>query len=131
MDLEGYRPRCRKESDRTEGLTSFLFIKYFAQSLSSGQLFVTLCTVAHQDPLSMEFSRQDYWSGLVFPIPGALPDPEIELVFPQIPATCVSSISCTGRWILYHGAICGTLSVPQIIFNSIPSPLCSSYQIFL
>ena len=35
--------------------------------LSRVRLFVTLWTVAHQTPLSMEFSRQDYWSGLSFP----------------------------------------------------------------
>ena len=35
-------------------------------------------TVAHQAPLSMGFSRQQYWSGLPFPSPGDLPDPEIE-----------------------------------------------------
>ena len=32
-------------------------------------LFVTLCTVAHQAPLSMGFSKQEYWSGLPFPSP--------------------------------------------------------------
>ena len=36
--------------------------------------------VAHQAPLSMEFPRQDYWSGLPFPTPGDLPDPGIEPV---------------------------------------------------
>ena len=38
----------------------------------------TLCdpwTVAHQAPLSMGFSRQEYWSALLFPSPGDLPDP--------------------------------------------------------
>ena len=43
-------------------------------------LFVTLRTVAHQAPLSMEFSRQEYWSGLPFPSSGDLPDPEIKPV---------------------------------------------------
>ena len=37
-------------------------------------------TVAHQAPLSMKFSRQGYWSGLPFPIPGELPDPGIKPV---------------------------------------------------
>ena len=37
--------------------------------LSRVYLFVTLWTVAHQAPLSMEFSRQKYWSGLPFPTP--------------------------------------------------------------
>ena len=47
--------------------------------LSRVQLFVTPWTVAWQAPLSMEFSRQEYWSGLLFPSPGDLPDPGIEL----------------------------------------------------
>ena len=34
------------------------------------QLFMTLCTVAHQAPLSMGFSRQEYWSGLTYPLQG-------------------------------------------------------------
>ena len=41
-------------------------------------LFVTLWTVAHQAPLSMGFSRQEYWSGLPCPPPGDLPDPGIK-----------------------------------------------------
>ena len=45
--------------------------------LSCGPLFETPWTAAHQAPLSMEFSRQEYWSGLPFPLPGDLPDPGI------------------------------------------------------
>ena len=44
----------------------------------------TLWTVACQAPLSMEFSRQEYWSGLPCPPPGDLPDPGIEPVFPSL-----------------------------------------------
>ena len=40
--------------------------------------------VACQDPLSMEFSRQEYWSGLSFPSPGHLLDPGIEPVSPAL-----------------------------------------------
>ena len=47
-------------------------------SLCHVRLFVTPWTVAHQIPLSMEFSRQKYWSGLPFPSPGHLPNPGIE-----------------------------------------------------
>ena len=50
-----------------------------AQSLSCVQLFATPWTVAHQAPLFMGFSRQEYWSGLSFPSPWDLPNPEIEL----------------------------------------------------
>ena len=41
-------------------------------------LSATAWTVARQAPLSMGFPRQEYWSGLLFPSPGALPDPGIE-----------------------------------------------------
>ena len=44
------------------------------QLLNSVHLFVTLRTVAHQAPLSVEFSRQKYWSKLPFPIAGDLPN---------------------------------------------------------
>ena len=50
------------------------------------QLFVTPWTVARQAPLSMGFSRQEYWSGLPCPPPGALPDPGIERVSLRSPA---------------------------------------------
>ena len=48
------------------------------KSLSHVRLFVTPWSVAHQAPLSMGFSRQEYWSGLPFPSPGDLPDPGTE-----------------------------------------------------
>ena len=54
------------------------------------QLFSTLWTVARQDPLSMGFSKQEYWSGLPCPPLGDLPNPGIEPRF----------LHC--RWILYH-----------------------------
>ena len=43
-------------------------------------------TVTPQTPLSMEFSRQEYWSRLPFPTPGDLPNPGIELATPVCPA---------------------------------------------
>ena len=49
-----------------------------AQLLSCARLFAAPWTVAHQAPLSMEFSRQEYWSGLPFPSPGVLPHSGIE-----------------------------------------------------
>ena len=45
---------------------------------------VTSWTIAHQAPLSMEFSRQEYWSGLPFPSVGDLPDPGIKLTSPAL-----------------------------------------------
>ena len=55
-----------------------------AQLLSCVQLIVTLWAVARQAPLSMGFSRQEYWSGLPCPPPGDLPDPEIKPVSPSL-----------------------------------------------
>ena len=52
-------------------------------SFSHVQLFATPWTTAYQAPLSMGFSRQEYWNGLPFPSPGDLPNPGIE---PRSPA---------------------------------------------
>ena len=60
---------------------------------SSVQLCVTLQTIARQAPLSMGFSRQEYWCGLTCPPPGDIPNPGTELV---------SQVSYTGRRVLYH-----------------------------
>ena len=61
------------------------------KSLSHVQLFATPWTVAYQAPLSMGFSRQEYWSGLPFPSPGDLPDPGIELGSPTLWADALTS----------------------------------------
>ena len=53
--------------------------------------FATLWTVGLQVPLSMEFSRQEYWSGLPFPSPGDLPDPGIEPGSPALWADALLS----------------------------------------
>ena len=52
--------------------------KVKVKSLSRVQLFVTPWIAAHQAPLSMGFSMQEYWSGLPFPSPGDFPDPGIK-----------------------------------------------------
>ena len=57
-----------------------------AQSLSRVRLFVTPWTVVQQAPLSMESSREEYWSKLPFPPLGDLPYPGIELASPASPA---------------------------------------------
>ena len=49
-----------------------------AQSFNQVWLFASAWTVACQASLSMEFSKQEYWSGLLFPSPGDLPDPGIK-----------------------------------------------------
>ena len=62
-----------------------------AQPLSRVQLFVTSWTVAHQAPLSMEFSRQEYWTGLPFPSPGDRPKTRTEPLSPALAARFCSA----------------------------------------
>ena len=57
------------------GITIFVAV---LSRFSSVSPCVTLWTVAHQTSLSMAFSRKEYWSGLLFPSPGDLPDQGIE-----------------------------------------------------
>ena len=61
------------------------------KSVSRVRLFATPWTVACQAPLSMAFSRQEYWSGLPFPSPGDLPDPGIEPWSPALEADTLTS----------------------------------------
>ena len=53
------------------------------KSLSRVQLFATPWTVVYQAPLSMDFSRPEYWSGLPFPSPGIFPTQGLNLGFPH------------------------------------------------
>ena len=53
-------------------------MKVKVKSLSHVRLLATLWTVAYEVPPSIGFSRQEYWSGLLFPSPGDLPNPGIE-----------------------------------------------------
>ena len=61
------------------------------KSLSCVRLFATPWTVASQAPLSMGFSKQEYWSRLPFPSPGDLPNPGIEPGSPTLQADALSS----------------------------------------
>ena len=70
--------------------------------LSRVRLFATPWTVAHQAPQSMEFSRQDYWSGLPFPSPADLPNPGIEPGSPARQADALPS-EPPGRSIIVIG----------------------------
>ena len=86
-------------------------LKVKVKSLSYVPLFVTPWTVAHKAPPSMEFSRQECWSGLPFPSPGDLPDPGIEPGSPVLQAdglshqgsscsVCCNSDVLTAHWTL-------------------------------
>ena len=62
------------------------------------QLFETLWTIAHQAPLSMGFSRQEYWSGLTCPPPGDLPDAGIKTMPLQSPASGGGFFTSSATW---------------------------------
>ena len=86
--------------DNVQEMDKFLEIRavgcVMLSPFSRVRLFVTLWTVAHQAPLSMGVSRQEYWSGLPFPPPGDLPDPGIEPASPTLQAGSLS-MSHQGR----------------------------------
>ena len=101
----GFNP----ESENIETLLHDMCCTY---SLSPAWLCATPWTVAHQAPLSMGFSRQEYWRGLPFPPPGDLSDPGIELT---------SHFSCIGRRVLYHYLYLGSFLVCHsfTVFSSV------------
>ena len=76
------RPKCIKKKKY------WIHIAAVVQSLSHVQFFATPRAVAHQAPLSMWFPRQEHYSGLPFPPPGDLSDPEMES----------ASVSMSGRF---------------------------------
>ena len=62
------------------------------------QLFVTLWTVTRQPFLSMGFSRQEYWSGLLCPPSGDLPDPGSEPASLTSPALAAGLFTASATW---------------------------------
>ena len=101
--LVSYSPWDHKELDMTKWLTPFGMLLLLSPFICV-QLCVTLWTAAHQAPLSMGFSRQEYCSGLWCPLPRDLPDPGIKPRSPELPvhslplsyqgSPCIQSISC-------------------------------------
>ena len=69
-----------------------------AYVLSHVPLFVTPWTAARQAPLSTEFTKQEYWSGLPFTASGDLPDPGIEPVSPVSPALAGGFFTTEPTW---------------------------------
>ena len=71
---------------------------------------MTAWTLAHQAPLSMEFSMQEYWSVLPFPSPGDLPNPGIKLGSPSLQADSLPSElpgKLTAKFKIYGEFPCG------------------------
>ena len=69
------KPQLR---NRLSCFTILLVVYRYILKVKLLGLLATTRTVAYQDPPSMGFSRQEYWSGLPFPSPGDLPNPETE-----------------------------------------------------
>ena len=79
--------------------------------------FATPGTVAHQAPLSMGFSRPEYWSGLLFPSPGDLPDPGIESRSPALQADSLPT-EPPGKWLPTLVNVCISRSVMLTLHDS-------------
>ena len=88
-----------------------------AQSL---QLCLTLWTVAHKAPLSMGFSRQEYWSGLPCPPPGDLPNLRIK------PPSLMSSALASG----FFTTCCTTWEAPMISCKSLKNHWKIAFSLF-
>ena len=74
------------------------------------QSYLTLWTVAHQAPLSIGFSRQEYWHGLPRPPPGDLPDPGIESVSLMLLELAGGFFTITSTWKAYSTSLLQLLS---------------------
>ena len=87
-DLNG---QLSKENAQMANKHTKRYSTLLVKSLSHIRLFATSWTVAYQAPLSMGFSRQEYWSGLSLPSPGDLPDPGIEPGSPALQTEALPS----------------------------------------
>ena len=93
-------------------------------SFSHVWFLVILWTVAHQAPLSMGFSRQEYWSGLPCPPPGDLPNPITEPASPTLQVDSSPPLS-------HLGSTLDSIASLNISFTFLPPCLCTSYSLFL
>ena len=98
-DMSPPLENCSDLSFQWQSSSNLLALPYLKNEedvcmLSHVQLFVTSWTVIHQTPPSMEFSKQEDWSGLPFPSPGDLPNSEIE------PISFASPVLAGGSFIL-------------------------------
>ena len=97
---------CRKRSETGKGLFQRLFrtLACMLSLFGCVRLFVIPWSVARQVPLSMEFFRQEYWSGLPHPFPGDLPDPQIKPESLMCPAMAEGFFTSSATWELIEGS---------------------------
>ena len=100
-------------------------------------LFVTPWTVAHQDPLSMGFSRQEYWSGLPCPPPGDLPNSGTEPVSLMSPVLAYRFFTTSTTWeVCIHMSDCQSWFLKNISWHKwikiflVASSLYNSFSLF-
>ena len=90
-------------------------------TLGCVRLFTIFLRVACQAPLSMGFSRQEYWSGLLFATPGDLPDPGMEPV-------SLASPALAGRFFTAASGkprvLCTSIKVNTKLYRILPDPSC-------
>ena len=79
------------------GVRNYILDTFTLKSLSRVRLFAIPWTIAHEAPPSVGFSSQEYWSGLPFPSPGALPNPGIKPGSPALQANAFSSVQSLSR----------------------------------
>ena len=95
---EGQRARMHKRATGSEAPEAPWMPTCMPSCFSLVWLCATLWTVAHQAPLSVGFSGQEYWSGLPFPSPGDLCDPGIEPVSLTSPALADGFFTTRATW---------------------------------
>ena len=96
--LEGKRQLKPAKLGKRENIYIHIQNAYVLSCFSHVWFFVTPWTVALQAPLSMGFSRQEYWSGLPWPPPGGLPDPRTEPVSLMPPALVGGFFTTGATW---------------------------------
>ena len=88
-----------------------------AKSISRVRLFATLWTVACRAPLSMGFSRQEYWSGLPFLSPGDLPDPGMQTGSLMSPELASGFFTSSAAWEAQYMHRCAYICTYRIYRN--------------
>ena len=94
-------------------------------SIQSYIFMFSFLLVPHQAPLSMEFSRQEYWSRLPFPPPGDLPDPAIEPLSLMSPALAGRFFTTSAPWEALLKSYSNRWSLLPYIFKLPPLPVLS------
>ena len=107
-DKELHTPSLRQLWLPSPSPSIYMFCECMLSHFSHVRLFATLCTAAHQVPLSTGFSSQEYWSGLPFPPPEDLSNPGIEPVSLMSPALASGFFTTSAIWACARAHTCFT-----------------------